>query len=169
MRNPEKRHRPEIAMIWHHYEQGTTCDRTSLPREVDVKLTCIPVTLNNSPSTTYMYLLEPKTCQYILVLESPMVCVMLNYIDENGLISTEGMKKLREVSLDSEALSRQVDSTATESDHKPSESTLVDLTHRGTVEQVSDDSITEIPPPSQSFVPSMVELPHQRQVDEEGS
>lgn len=117
-------------MIWYHYEQGTICDRTSMPREVDVKLTCTPISANSSPATTSMYLLEPKTCQYILVFESPMVCTLLNYVDEDGLISAEGIASLRS--------SVEASSNTPES--------ITELSLKGTVEQVSVDSVTEIPP-----------------------
>lgn len=133
--NPEKLHRTDSNIIWYHYEQGTICDLNSLPREVDVKLTCTPLSANSSPATTSMYLLEPKSCQYILVFESPMVCVLLNHVDENGLISAEGMAKLRNLSFGSTGTSQKPDA-------------VVEAPLRGTAEQISDDSITEIPPPS---------------------
>lgn len=141
-KNPEKKkhHRPDSNIIWYHYEQGTICDLNSLPREVDVKLTCTPPanSVNSSPATTSMYLLEPKSCQYILVFESPMVCHLLKHVDENGLISAEGMSKLRDFSLDF---------TTGTSKKKPDDESEAPLRSSGTVEQVSDDSVTEIPPP----------------------
>lgn len=84
--NPEKAPKPNGASvsIWHHYEGGTRCDRTRKPRETDVKLTCTSVA--SSPTSVSMYLLEPKTCQYILVVESPIVCDILKVIDEDGLV-----------------------------------------------------------------------------------
>lgn len=36
-----------------------------------------------------MYLLEPKTCQYILVVESPLICDILKIADNDGLIPKE--------------------------------------------------------------------------------
>ena len=33
-----------------------------------------------------LYLLEPKTCSYILGLESQLLCQLLTDVDENGLI-----------------------------------------------------------------------------------
>lgn len=32
-----------------------------------------------------LYLIEPHTCQYILGVESPMVCQILDSLDEHGL------------------------------------------------------------------------------------
>lgn len=34
-----------------------------------------------------LYLLEPRTCHYILGVESPLICEILPYADENGLIN----------------------------------------------------------------------------------
>lgn len=92
--NPDKgTRRPGFtsSTIWHHYEWGTHCDRTGLPREVDVKLTCTPVT--TSGTAVSMYLLEPKTCQYILVVESPIICDLIQYADEFGLVKPESLQK----------------------------------------------------------------------------
>ncbi|XP_023175325.1 endoplasmic reticulum lectin 1 [Drosophila hydei] len=91
--NPDKgARRPGFtSSIWHHYEKGTHCDRSGLPREVDVKLTCTPVT--TSGTAVSMYLLEPKTCQYILVVESPIICDLMHYADDSGLVTAESLQK----------------------------------------------------------------------------
>ncbi|EDW11266.1 endoplasmic reticulum lectin 1 [Drosophila mojavensis] len=91
--NPDKgARRPGFtSSIWHHYEKGTHCDRSGLPREVDVKLTCTPVT--SSGTAVSMYLLEPKTCQYILVVESPIICDLMHYADDSGLVTAESLQK----------------------------------------------------------------------------
>lgn len=91
--NPDKRPQEQSSSIWHHYEKGSKCDRTGLPREVDVKLTCSGLGSMN-PTAVSMYLLEPKTCQYILVFESPMVCMLMGYTDEYGLIDEEKLQKV---------------------------------------------------------------------------
>ncbi|KAH8412191.1 hypothetical protein KR009_000442 [Drosophila setifemur] len=92
--NPDKgARRPGFtSSIWHHYSKGTHCDRTGLPREVDVKLTCTPVT--TSGTAVSMYLLEPKTCQYILVVESPTICDLMHYADSYGLVKAENLQKV---------------------------------------------------------------------------
>ncbi|EDW04023.1 GH10202 [Drosophila grimshawi] len=91
--NPDKgARRPGFtSSLWHHYEKGTHCDRSGLPREVDVKLTCTPVT--NSGTAVSMYLLEPKTCQYILVVESPIICDLMHYADDSGLVTQHSLQK----------------------------------------------------------------------------
>ncbi|XP_030554758.1 endoplasmic reticulum lectin 1 [Drosophila novamexicana] len=91
--NPDKgARRPGFtSSIWHHYEKGTHCDRSGLPREVDVKLTCTPV--STSGTAVSMYLLEPKTCQYILVVESPIICDLMHYADDSGLVTPDSLQK----------------------------------------------------------------------------
>jgi len=75
------------------YSGGEVCDLTGKPRQVEVKLKCKPA---DSPSTVSLYLLEPKTCQYMLGVESPLVCDLLPHADPNtglfpvGLVDTIG-------------------------------------------------------------------------------
>ncbi|XP_075224745.1 endoplasmic reticulum lectin 1 isoform X2 [Lycorma delicatula] len=66
------------------YGGGSICDKTGQPRETEVKLRCVP---GQSPSSVSLYLLEPHTCQYILGVESPIICQLLPHLDEFGLIS----------------------------------------------------------------------------------
>lgn len=80
--------------LWHHYSGGSRCDKTGNLRETDVKLMCVTAFTTSSVS---MYLLEPKTCQYILVVESPMVCPLIPMVDEDGLISKPGFQKFLSV------------------------------------------------------------------------
>lgn len=47
-----------------------------------VKLKCVE---SSSPGAVSLYLIEPHTCQYILGVESPMVCQILGSLDEHGL------------------------------------------------------------------------------------
>ena len=50
---------------------------TGKPRHVEVKLKCKK---SESPSAVSIYLLEPKTCEYVLGVESPLVCDILGTI-----------------------------------------------------------------------------------------
>ncbi|XP_039501625.1 endoplasmic reticulum lectin 1 [Drosophila santomea] len=92
--NPDKgvRRHGFTTSIWHHYGKGTHCEQIGKPREVDVKLTCTPVT--NSGTAVSMYLVEPKTCQYILVVESPTICDLMHYADTQGLVKLENLDKI---------------------------------------------------------------------------
>ncbi|XP_076239624.1 endoplasmic reticulum lectin 1 isoform X2 [Calliopsis andreniformis] len=78
---------PELRkQLKHFYSDGTICDKTGNPRQTEVKLRCVesPTT---SPSRVSLFLLEPKTCEYVLVVESPIICDILEYADENGLLN----------------------------------------------------------------------------------
>ncbi|GBP73555.1 Endoplasmic reticulum lectin 1 [Eumeta japonica] len=70
--------------ISHFYSDGDICDKTGKPRQTEVKLKC----LENSSSSAQvsLYLIEPKTCHYILGVESPLICNILPLADENGLV-----------------------------------------------------------------------------------
>ena len=63
------------------YTEGDICDITGKPRDVIVRLKCKP-----GATSLSLYLLEPKTCSYILGLESQLLCQLLTEVDEQGLI-----------------------------------------------------------------------------------
>jgi endoplasmic reticulum lectin 1 len=54
-----------------------------------VKLKCLENT--SSFGAVALYLLEPKTCEYILGVESPLICNILSRADENGLVKMAEM------------------------------------------------------------------------------
>ncbi|XP_004929447.1 endoplasmic reticulum lectin 1 isoform X1 [Bombyx mori] len=82
--------------ISHFYSNGDVCDKTGRPRQTEVKLKCLEN--SSSPAQVSLYLLEPKTCHYILGVESPLICDILPLADENGLIKTvrEALEKKKE-------------------------------------------------------------------------
>lgn len=84
-KNPHKRPKPVATRtsVSHYYGGGSICDKTGLPRETEVKLKCSE---SSSKGSVSLYLLEPHTCQYILGVESPLVCQLLSKFDEHGLI-----------------------------------------------------------------------------------
>lgn len=54
------------------------------------------------PSSVSLFLLEPKTCEYVLGVESPLICDILEYADENGLLNEKieaNFDKLKSTSL----------------------------------------------------------------------
>lgn len=85
--NPHKRPKPlnQRKHLSHFYSDGTICDKIGKPRQTEVKLKC----LNNpsSPNAVSLYLLEPKECEYILGVESPLICDILSVADEDGLVA----------------------------------------------------------------------------------
>ena len=69
------------------YSGGDICDLTGKPRQIEVKLKCKTA---DSPSTVTLYLLEPRTCEYVLGVESPLVCDLLPHADPaTGLFDVE--------------------------------------------------------------------------------
>ncbi|KAM9069108.1 endoplasmic reticulum lectin 1 isoform X1 [Sarcophilus harrisii] len=73
-----------VRMVSHFYGNGDICDLTDKPRHVTVKLKCKE---SESPHAVTVYMLEPHSCQYILGVESPVICKILDTADENGLLS----------------------------------------------------------------------------------
>lgn len=86
--HPLKRPKPiaDRTMLSHLYSGGSICDKTGKPRQTEVKLKCLDNTSNMNAVS--LYLLEPKYCEYILGVESPLICDILARADENGLVDT---------------------------------------------------------------------------------
>lgn len=84
--NPQKRPKPlsQRKQLSHFYSDGTVCDKTGKPRQTIVKLKCLENTSNLGAVS--LYLLEPKYCEYVLGVESPLICEILALADENGLV-----------------------------------------------------------------------------------
>ncbi|XP_072939191.1 endoplasmic reticulum lectin 1 isoform X2 [Epargyreus clarus] len=86
--------------VSHFYANGEICDKTGKPRQTEVKLKCLEN--SSSPAQVSLYLLEPRTCYYILGVESPLICDILPLADENGLIkATKLPKSLSDLPTDS--------------------------------------------------------------------
>lgn len=106
--NPSKRPKPLASRkhVSHFYSNGDICDVTrkyrrdgyfyvtsfcfnfdvkfsEKPRQLEVKLKC---KRSDSPSTVSLYLLEPRTCEYVLGIESPLVCDIIHLADNDGLM-----------------------------------------------------------------------------------
>lgn len=87
--NPQKRPKPlgVRKQLSHFYSDGTICDKTGKPRQTVVKLKCLENAANLGAVS--LYLLEPKYCEYVLGVESPLICEILQRADENGLVEPE--------------------------------------------------------------------------------
>jgi len=84
--HPHKKPKPadERKHVSHFYSDGQLCEITGKPRHIEVKMKC---KMADSPSAVTLYLLEPRTCEYILVVESPLVCDILPHADpDTGLM-----------------------------------------------------------------------------------
>ncbi|KYN00008.1 Endoplasmic reticulum lectin 1 [Cyphomyrmex costatus] len=88
----------------HFYSDGSSCDKTGTSRQTEVKLKCVE-NHTASPSSVSLFLLEPKTCEYVLGVESPLICDILEYADENGLLNDKfeaNFDKLKSMALHAE-------------------------------------------------------------------
>ncbi|CAN9499883.1 unnamed protein product [Ophioblennius macclurei] len=74
----------KVKLVSHFYGHGDMCDLTGKPRQVIVKLKCKE---SESPHAVTVYMLEPQICQYVLGVESPVICRILDTADEHGLLS----------------------------------------------------------------------------------
>ena len=62
-----------------------------------MKLKCVTNSLGN-PSSVSLYLLEPKVCEYVLGVESPLICDILEHADDTyGIISDKVLVNLDEM------------------------------------------------------------------------
>lgn len=100
LKHPEKRPKAkgQRKQITHFYTGGSTCDKTGQQRQTEVVLKC----LENAPSrsSVSLYLLEPKVCHYILGVESPLICDILDKVGEDGLVPADGEVEGEVVTID---------------------------------------------------------------------
>ncbi|XP_031552840.1 endoplasmic reticulum lectin 1-like isoform X2 [Actinia tenebrosa] len=71
-----------VGYAVHLYSGGDICDLTGKPRQVQVRLRCKESTHLQEVS---LYLMEPEVCHYILGVESPIICPLLERMDQDGL------------------------------------------------------------------------------------
>ncbi|KAI8422741.1 hypothetical protein MSG28_006500 [Choristoneura fumiferana] len=74
--------------ISHFYSGGTCATKTGKPRQTEVKTEMLRKLLQFSPSVPLPVGTE-KLAHYILGVESPLICDILPYADENGLIKSK--------------------------------------------------------------------------------
>ncbi|MFH4977373.1 hypothetical protein AB6A40_004082 [Gnathostoma spinigerum] len=85
--NPHKRPvkvNGQVIQISQFYGGGDVCAEENIHRSVEVRIRCR--TTQGSQSAVTLYLLEPHTCRYILGVESPAFCALLQNVDEEGLL-----------------------------------------------------------------------------------
>ncbi|XP_059055474.1 endoplasmic reticulum lectin 1 isoform X2 [Achroia grisella] len=97
--------------VSHFYSDGDVCDKTGRPRQTEVKLKCLEN--SSSPAHVSLYLLEPRTCHYILGVETPLICDILPLADENGLI-----KQVKPLGTKQESVVDKDDTASTEKTHE---------------------------------------------------
>ncbi|VDP09803.1 unnamed protein product [Soboliphyme baturini] len=74
-----------VLQVTHFYSNGDICDLTGKRRVVEVRLRCWDKVLRN-PDAVAIFLLEPKTCEYVITVESQIFCDYLLKTDDNGII-----------------------------------------------------------------------------------
>ncbi|CAB3407131.1 unnamed protein product [Caenorhabditis bovis] len=76
-----------ITQITHLYSKGDFCEEAGGHRSVEVRLRCLHS--EYSALAVSLMLSEPKTCEYVLTVDSERFCEPLQYADDNGLIKLE--------------------------------------------------------------------------------
>lgn len=92
--NPQKRPQKSSPYISYFYQGGSKCDETGEPRQTEVQLKCVEDA--TSKSKVALFLREPKTCNYILGVESHFVCEIMHAVDEDGLINIDAFKEVKD-------------------------------------------------------------------------
>ncbi|XP_025413896.1 endoplasmic reticulum lectin 1 isoform X2 [Sipha flava] len=73
-------------VVSHFYSSGSICQKTGEKRETEVRYKCVKGRYNED--SVALYLLEPKTCKYVLTIESPSLCEIINGpLDEYGIFN----------------------------------------------------------------------------------
>lgn len=90
--NPQKRPKKAGArtQITHLYQGGSTCHETGEKRQTEVQLKCLENA--TSMSKVSLFLMEPKMCHYILGVESPLICEIIEKADADGLITRKSVE-----------------------------------------------------------------------------
>ncbi|VDK87059.1 unnamed protein product [Litomosoides sigmodontis] len=73
-----------ITQVSHLYAGGTFCETAGIHRSVEVRIRCR--ISKGSQAAVTLYLLEPHACQYVLGVESPRFCDLLQTADQYGLL-----------------------------------------------------------------------------------
>jgi len=147
--------------VSHFYSGGDFCELSGKPREIEVKLKCKQ---SQSLSAVTLYLLEPKTCEYILGVESPLICDILNRADEHGIMEVyPAMDK--DIITDDETLDELVekagksDSTTTSPPHPDDQFKTKATTPRPILGESSEPPKPSAPPsdPQKEGIPEIPE------------
>ncbi|XP_038072354.1 endoplasmic reticulum lectin 1-like isoform X2 [Patiria miniata] len=69
--------------VTHYYGNGDICDLTGKPRVAQVKLKC---KADMQATAVTIYLSEPRDCEYVLGVDSPIICSLLETADEYGIL-----------------------------------------------------------------------------------
>ena len=87
---------PSTRYLVQRWSDGTPCDKTGRPREVEVQVHCSMTT-----SDTIYMVKEMAICQYVLIIHSPHLCSLPGFKAENVDVKPAGIR-CREVVSDKE-------------------------------------------------------------------
>lgn len=93
-KNPKKKPSKNVRdrqFVSLYYTDGDKCELTKAPRVIEVKLRCLKKA--DKTHATSMYLVEPETCSYVLGVESPLFCNLIDFTDEFGIPDREKLLK----------------------------------------------------------------------------
>jgi endoplasmic reticulum lectin 1 len=76
----------QVRQVTQMYADGEYCEEVSKPRHVEVRLRCRES--KGSGNSVTLYMLEPKTCEYILSVESSMFCELLQTADNRAMFAS---------------------------------------------------------------------------------
>ncbi|KAL3089988.1 hypothetical protein niasHS_006440 [Heterodera schachtii] len=79
-----------VVQVAHMYTQGDVCTETGAYRDCQVRMKCRE---DINAQKVFIYMLEPSTCSYVVVLESSLFCSKLQRVDEFGLLSVDEAAK----------------------------------------------------------------------------
>jgi len=77
----QKKRAKVAKQVVHFYSGGELCDLTGKPRTAQVTLKCIKA----SGQQLSIYMIEPSPCNYLIGVESPILCPLIETADEYGL------------------------------------------------------------------------------------
>ncbi|KAL7080726.1 hypothetical protein ACQ4LE_000966 [Meloidogyne hapla] len=80
----ERKEDGRVMLVTHLYTQGDICEENGAHRSSEVLIRCRD---DIDAHKVFIYMLEPSTCQYKVVLESTLFCEPLQNVDSLGLLS----------------------------------------------------------------------------------
>ncbi|CAK9305101.1 unnamed protein product [Gordionus sp. m RMFG-2023] len=78
--------------VTYYYSGGDYCDEVKSPRNATIKLRCI--VKKDNPNYISMYLSEISICNYVFSVDSPIICSLLDKIDEYGFLKKADRKRI---------------------------------------------------------------------------
>lgn len=107
-KNPRKKLDEQRKYLSHFYSDGDYCAEVGKRRQTEVRLKCTE-NLTTSPSSVSLFLIELKTCEYVLRVESSWLCNIVSYADENDLIPEQLLFSVDKIQTESSKGNEDID------------------------------------------------------------